>query len=174
MVVCWIGYYGYRLTWRTLKRPIYVIWWMMLIAVNQWWCMFFCFNNFLIWDFFSFFGKFLEWFWVFLFCWVLIFSDFDGLFLDYSRQCATAETMDKLFKLAEVTMAVCVCVCVYLYLYVCVWLKWGWLIYFLWLSFLCVLMQAARLKKKITSMFNGEHVSGLIWITSIVINLSKN
>lgn len=45
--------------------------------------------------------------------------DFDGLFLDYSRQCATVETMDKLFKLAE----------------------------------------AARLKQKITSMFNGERIN---------------
>lgn len=45
--------------------------------------------------------------------------EFDNLFLDYSRQCATTDTIDKLLKLAE----------------------------------------AARLKEKITSMFNGERIN---------------
>ncbi|XP_074357091.1 glucose-6-phosphate isomerase, cytosolic 1-like [Apium graveolens] len=45
--------------------------------------------------------------------------EFDNLFVDYSRQCATADTIDKLLKLAE----------------------------------------AARLKEKITSMFNGERIN---------------
>ncbi|KAL7604536.1 glucose-6-phosphate isomerase, cytosolic [Lactuca sativa] len=45
--------------------------------------------------------------------------EFDDIFLDYSRQCATLDTMSKLFKLAE----------------------------------------AAHLKEKITSMFNGEHIN---------------
>lgn len=45
--------------------------------------------------------------------------EFDEIFLDYSRQCATLDTMSKLFKLAE----------------------------------------AAHLKQKITSMFNGEHIN---------------
>lgn len=30
------------------------------------------------------------------------YSEFDGLLLDYSRQCATVETLQKLLKLAEV------------------------------------------------------------------------
>lgn len=45
--------------------------------------------------------------------------EFDNLFLDYSRQCATTDTIDKLLNLAE----------------------------------------AARLKEKITSMFNGERIN---------------
>ncbi|XP_074264508.1 glucose-6-phosphate isomerase, cytosolic-like [Silene latifolia] len=45
--------------------------------------------------------------------------EFDGLLLDYSRQCATPETLSKLFKLAE----------------------------------------AARLKEKISRMFNGERIN---------------
>ncbi|KAL4584341.1 hypothetical protein LXL04_008940 [Taraxacum kok-saghyz] len=45
--------------------------------------------------------------------------EFDEIFLDYSRQCATLDTMSKLFKLAE----------------------------------------AAHLKEKIASMFNGEHIN---------------
>lgn len=45
--------------------------------------------------------------------------EFDGMLLDYSRQRANVETMDKLYKLAE----------------------------------------AANLKKKINSMFNGEHIN---------------
>lgn len=45
--------------------------------------------------------------------------EFDEIFLDYSRQCATLDTMSKLFKLAE----------------------------------------AAHLKQKITSMFNGERIN---------------
>ncbi|XP_057975663.1 glucose-6-phosphate isomerase, cytosolic [Malania oleifera] len=45
--------------------------------------------------------------------------DFEGILLDYSRQCATLDTMDKLFKLAE----------------------------------------AAHLKQKINSMFNGERIN---------------
>lgn len=45
--------------------------------------------------------------------------EFDGLLLDYSRQCSTLETMDKLFKLAE----------------------------------------AACLRQKINSMYNGEHIN---------------
>jgi hypothetical protein len=31
--------------------------------------------------------------------------EFEGIYLDYSRQQATTETVDKLFKLAEVTPA---------------------------------------------------------------------
>ncbi|KAK9066679.1 hypothetical protein SSX86_014002 [Deinandra increscens subsp. villosa] len=46
-------------------------------------------------------------------------TEFDGIFLDYSRQRATGETISKLFTLAE----------------------------------------AANLKKKINSMFNGEHIN---------------
>ncbi|XP_057964551.1 glucose-6-phosphate isomerase, cytosolic 1-like [Malania oleifera] len=45
--------------------------------------------------------------------------EFDGFLLDYSRQCATQETLGKLFKLAE----------------------------------------AANLKRKISRMFNGEHIN---------------
>ena len=30
--------------------------------------------------------------------------EFEGVFLDYARQQATTETVDKLFKLAEVTL----------------------------------------------------------------------
>jgi hypothetical protein len=32
----------------------------------------------------------------------LVLSEFEGIFLDYSRQQATGETMEKLLKLAEV------------------------------------------------------------------------
>ncbi|KAF8409951.1 hypothetical protein HHK36_002470 [Tetracentron sinense] len=51
--------------------------------------------------------------------WYTFSSEFDGLLLDYSRQCATQETIEKLFKLAE----------------------------------------AARLKQKINSMYNGERIN---------------
>lgn len=35
-------------------------------------------------------------------CWVYFCREFDGIALDYSRQRSTLDTMDKLFKLAEV------------------------------------------------------------------------
>lgn len=33
---------------------------------------------------------------------IIFCSETDGIFLDYSRQCATPQTLDKLLKLAEV------------------------------------------------------------------------
>ena len=78
-------------------------------------------------------------------------SEFDGLFLDYSRQCATVDTMSKLFSLAEVSLY-----------YISEWLYWltektkKKVALFLIIFFV---MQAAHLKEKINSMFSGEHVS---------------
>ena len=40
----------------------------------------------------------------FFFSLCIIYSEFDGVLLDYSRQRATNETVDKLFKLAEVCL----------------------------------------------------------------------
>ena len=78
---------------------------------------------------------------------IVFCSEFDGLLLDYSRQCATLETMDKLFKLAEVIWTIIIL---------------G--IQKLWSSNqpFNFQMQAANLKQKIGRMYNGEHVSPLL------------
>lgn len=79
---------------------------------------------------------------------VILYSEFDGIFLDYSRQCATLDTLDKLFKLAEVVPTL-----FSPFFFNLVWFLKSSNLFFL------VQMQAARLKQKINSMFSGERVS---------------
>lgn len=43
---------------------------------------------------------------VFVGFWICFISEFDGILLDYSRQCATVYTVDNLFKLAEGGLAI--------------------------------------------------------------------
>lgn len=80
----------------------------------------------------------------------IICSEFDGLLLDYSRQQATLETIEKLFKLAEV---------VFPFLFYSQSERWeghGIMCFF---NHFLAKMQAANLKQKIDLMFSGEHVS---------------
>lgn len=82
-----------------------------------------------------------------LLCWYALIREFDGLLLDYSRQRATVETVDKLLNLAKVRVDV------------------YWQIFIelqrisLEILVICFYMQAAQLTEKISRMFNGEHVS---------------
>ena len=57
-----------------------------VLGLRLGWCRYNAINNF------------------FFFPLCIIYSEFDGVLLDYSRQRATNETVDKLFKLAEVCL----------------------------------------------------------------------
>lgn len=105
---------------RTLKRTIYVIWWMMLCAPKLWWCMIillnleaslillymFLFRTVLNMEYINDFVLNISILCKKLNCIIsvcaIICSEYDGILLDYSRQQATLETIGKLFKLAEV------------------------------------------------------------------------
>ncbi len=87
------------------------------------------------------------------------YSEFDGVLFDYSRQRATLETVDKLFKLAEVCF--------------CAVLVSGILMYILLIIVILVQMQEANLKEKIHRMYNGEHVSWMIFLGQVIDNLME-
>lgn len=81
-----------------------------------------------------------------------MYREFDGILLDYSRQRANLDTLNKLFNLAEV------CLFPYSNLFQVLRKLYN-------LAFSCfVMMQAARVKEKINRMFNGEHVRMLLMV----------
>lgn len=110
--------------------------------------------------------------WFSYFCIFFLHSEFDGILLDYSRQQATLETKEKLFKLAEVSSLL-------------LGILRTWFIFcnlaipplkekkkksiiklknYHLIIVAYVIMQVASLKQKINRMYSGEHVSSYVQI----------